>query len=76
MKERGSKVTETTEDAEAAIALLRDLIALTRNGEAAVQDRLAEGFRAAGCTVERRRYRPAEVPLREEFASEVRHRDG
>jgi acetylornithine deacetylase len=70
MKERGSTVTDMTQDAQAAIALLRDLIALARDGEVAVQDRLAEGFRAAGCSVERLRYRPAEVPLREEFASE------
>ncbi len=60
-----------TPDAEAAIALLRDLITLTRDGEAVVQDRLAREFSAAGCTVERLRYRPAEVPLREEFASEA-----
>jgi acetylornithine deacetylase len=64
-------VTVSAQEAEAAIALLRDLIARTRDGEAAVQERLAEGFRAAGCAVERLRYRPAEVPLREEFASEA-----
>lgn len=70
MQERGRTVTDTSQDAGAAIALLRDLIALARDGEAAVQHRVAEGFRAAGCAVERLRYRPAEVPLRQEFASE------
>jgi acetylornithine deacetylase/succinyl-diaminopimelate desuccinylase-like protein len=53
---------------EAAVAFLRDLIRLQRDGEDAVQARIAEAAAAAGCTVERRRYRPAEVILREEFA--------
>jgi acetylornithine deacetylase/succinyl-diaminopimelate desuccinylase-like protein len=53
---------------EASVAFLRDLIRLQARGEDAVQARLADAAAAAGCIVERRRYRPAEVPLREEFA--------
>ncbi|WP_137127430.1 M20 family metallopeptidase [Roseomonas sp. HF4] len=53
---------------EASVAFLRDLIRLQRDGEDAVQARVAEAAAAAGCDVERRRYRPAEVILREEFA--------
>lgn len=53
---------------EASVALLRRLIGLQREGEAAVQACLGDAFAAAGCAVERRRYRPAEVRLREEFA--------
>ncbi|WP_426956444.1 M20 family metallopeptidase [Muricoccus radiodurans] len=63
-------MTGSTLEAEPAVVLLRGLIAAQREGEAAIQARVAEGFRAAGCAVERLRYRPAEVPLREEFASE------
>jgi acetylornithine deacetylase/succinyl-diaminopimelate desuccinylase-like protein len=51
-----------------SVAFLRELIALQRAGEDAVQDRVAAAAQAAGCSVERRRYRPAAVPLREEFA--------
>ena len=56
---------------EPAVAFLRGLIAAGREGEDAVQARVAAGFEAAGCVVERLRYRPAEVPLRDEFASEA-----
>jgi len=56
---------------EAAVAFLRDLIRLQAAGEEAVQARLAAAAEAAGCTVERRRYRPAEVRLKEEFAAEA-----
>jgi acetylornithine deacetylase len=55
----------------ASVGFLRDLIRLQSAGEDAVQARLAEAFTAAGCTVERRRYRPAEVQLKEEFAAEA-----
>jgi acetylornithine deacetylase len=55
----------------AAIGLLRELIRRQAEGEAAVQDRIAEACGALGCVVERRRYRPAEVRLRDEFASEA-----
>ncbi|MGG5809054.1 M20 family metallopeptidase [Falsiroseomonas sp. CW058] len=51
-----------------AVAFLRELIRLQSRGEAAVQARIAAACEAIGCEVERRRYRPAEVPLREEFA--------
>ncbi len=56
---------------EAAVAFLRDLIRLQAEGEAAVQERVGAALEALGCGVERRRYRPAEVPLRDEFASEA-----
>jgi acetylornithine deacetylase len=56
--------------AEAAIALLRDLIAAQPAGEAAVQARVADGLRDAGAEVSALRYLPADVPLREEFAAE------
>jgi len=55
----------------AAVGFLRDLIRLQAEGEDAVQARVAAAAEAAGCTVERRRYRPAEVRLKEEFASEA-----
>lgn len=54
-----------------AVEFLRELIRLQAGGEAAVQARVAEAFAALGCTVERRRYRPAEIVLRDEFASEA-----
>ncbi|UFN49284.1 M20/M25/M40 family metallo-hydrolase [Roseomonas sp. OT10] len=59
-----------TKEAGQAVVFLRALIAAQRDGEAAVQALVAGGFAAAGCTVDRLRYRPAEVPLREEFAGE------
>lgn len=55
----------------AAVEFLRDLIRLQAEGEAAVQARVAEAAAAFGCSVERRRYRPAEVKLRDEFAAEA-----
>lgn len=48
--------------------LLRRLIGAQRQGEAAVQRVLAGAARALGCTVETRRYRPADVPMVAEFA--------
>jgi len=56
---------------EAAIGFLRELIALQQQGEAAVQAHVGAAFAALGCKVERRRYRPADVVLREEFAAEA-----
>lgn len=55
----------------AAVAFLQELIRLQADGEAAVQARVADACIAAGCTVERRRYRPAEVQLKHEFAAEA-----
>ncbi len=54
-----------------AAAFLQGLIRLQAEGEAAVQARVAEEAGLLGCQVERRRYRPAEVPLKEEFAAEA-----
>ncbi|WP_372619826.1 M20 family metallopeptidase [Falsiroseomonas sp.] len=55
----------------AAVEFLRALIRLQAEGEAAVQGRVAEACAALGCQVERRRYRPAEVVLKDEFAAEA-----
>ncbi|MEJ1157286.1 M20/M25/M40 family metallo-hydrolase [Prosthecomicrobium sp. N25] len=54
---------------DAAVALLRALVAAQRDGETAVQARLAEAFAAAGAAVSEHRYDPAAVPLVGEFAS-------
>ncbi|NYZ16485.1 M20/M25/M40 family metallo-hydrolase [Azospirillum sp. RWY-5-1] len=58
------------ETRDGAIGLLRGLIAATALGETAVQERVAAELRALGCTVESVRYRPADVPMVEEFASD------
>lgn len=55
---------------EESVAFLRELIALQQSGEDAVQARIAAAAEAAGCVVERRRYKPADVQLREEFADQ------
>ncbi|MGG5821618.1 M20 family metallopeptidase [Falsiroseomonas sp. HW251] len=55
---------------DAALGFLRDLIRLQAEGEDAVQARVAEACAALGCAVERRRYRPADIRLRDEFASD------
>lgn len=54
-----------------SVGFLRELIRLQAEGEAAVQARVAAAAEAAGCQVERRRYRPAEVRLKDEFAAEA-----
>lgn len=54
---------------ERAVGLLRALIAAQRRGEAAVQALVAEAAEAAGCAVERVRYRPEAVPVVAEFAT-------
>ncbi|WP_395711683.1 M20 family metallopeptidase [Reyranella sp.] len=51
------------------VAFLQELIRAQRGGEAAVQQRVADAARRLGCTVERVRYRPADVPMVAEFAS-------
>jgi acetylornithine deacetylase len=56
---------------EAAVGFLRDLVRLQSGGEAAVQARIAAACEQLGCIVETRRYSPAAVTLREEFASEA-----
>ncbi|MEO3473255.1 M20/M25/M40 family metallo-hydrolase [Roseomonas sp. CAU 1739] len=55
---------------DASVAFLQELIGLQQKGEDAVQARLAEAATAAGCVVEHRRYRPAEIRLRDEFADQ------
>lgn len=54
-----------------AVALLQEFIALQRLGEAAVQTRFAQACEAAGATVVRHRYMPADVNPREEFAAGI-----
>lgn len=72
MDEAVARVQRVAEAGGAAsVGFLRDLIRLQAAGEEAVQARLAEACAAAGCEVERRRYRPADVVLREEFAAEA-----
>jgi acetylornithine deacetylase/succinyl-diaminopimelate desuccinylase-like protein len=56
---------------EAAVGFLRELIRLQAEGEDAVQARVAAACAALGCVVERRRYSPASIVLRDEFASEA-----
>jgi acetylornithine deacetylase len=51
------------------VAFLQELIRAQRDGEAAVQQRVADAARLLGCTVERVRYRPGDVPMVAEFAS-------
>lgn len=51
------------------VAFLQELIRAQRDGEAAVQQRVADAARRLGCTVERVRYRPGDVPMVAEFAS-------
>ena len=51
------------------VAFLQVLIRAQRDGEAAVQQRVADAARQLGCTVERVRYRPGDVPMVAEFAS-------
>lgn len=57
------------ETRDSAVGFLRGLIAATALGEAAVQERVAMELRSLGCAVDSVRYRPAEVPMVEEFAS-------
>ncbi|HJQ60234.1 MAG TPA: M20/M25/M40 family metallo-hydrolase, partial [Vineibacter sp.] len=52
------------------VDLLRTLIGAQRQGEAAVQRLVAEAAQALGCTVETVRYRPGDVPMVAEFASD------
>lgn len=53
-----------------SIAFLRALIAAQPDGEDSVQARIATAAAAAGCTVERIRYRPLDVPMVAEFAAD------
>ena len=54
-----------------AVGFLKELIATSRLGEMAVQARVAAEARSIGCAVETIRYRPASVPMVEEFATDV-----
>lgn len=54
---------------DGSIDILRELIALQRDGEAAVQARFAAACEACGATVTRHRYLPADVTPRHEFAA-------
>ena len=52
-----------------SLAFLQELIRLQPRGEDAVQARVARECAALGCEVETLRYRPEDVPLRDEFAA-------
>lgn len=54
---------------DASLEFLRELIAAQRQGESAVQSRVATALRAAGCSIENVKYRPLDVPMVAEFAS-------
>ncbi len=70
-------MTEASDRARAAavqnratsVAFLQDLIRLQPQGEAAIQARMAAEFEAMGCDIARLRYQPADVTMKEEFAS-------
>ncbi|MFO1160752.1 MAG: M20/M25/M40 family metallo-hydrolase [Reyranellaceae bacterium] len=51
------------------VAFLQELIRAQREGEAAVQQCVANAAQRLGCRVKRVRYRPVEVPMVAEFAS-------
>ena len=51
------------------IGFLQELIRLTPRGEAAVQERIARELKSLGCEVEALRYRPDDVPMKDEFAA-------
>ncbi|MGK7862021.1 M20 family metallopeptidase [Falsiroseomonas sp. E2-1-a4] len=72
MTDTATRVDQAAEaGGEAAVVFLRDLIRLQAGGEEAVQARVASAFEDLGCIVETRRYQPASIVLREEFASET-----
>lgn len=53
---------------DAAISLLRELVAAQTGGEACVQDVISRRLESAGCDVQAHPYDPAEVPVKGEFA--------
>lgn len=55
---------------ESIIGFLRQLIAQTQHGEAAVQSAIATASAAMGCRVELVEYDPESVPMVDEFAAE------
>ena len=55
---------------ESIIGFLRELIAQTQHGEAAVQNAIAVASANMGCKVERVKYDPQTVPMVQEFAAE------
>ena len=56
---------------DAAVTLLRSLVAAQAEGEAAVQALIAARLEAAGCTVRAVDYDPGAVPVRGEFAADA-----
>jgi len=72
MDETASRVDQAAAaGGDAAVAFLRDLIRLQADGESAVQAHVAAACAALGCVVEKRRYHPAAVQLRDEFAADA-----
>ncbi|MAQ85024.1 MAG: hypothetical protein CMH12_17495 [Maritimibacter sp.] len=70
MPEGTAQVAETETDAGAAIAFLRELIAAQADGEAQVQQIIADRLAAAGCDVTTHDYDPGAVPVVGEFAQD------
>lgn len=62
----GAEVPENT----VAVAFLRELVAAQPQGEAAVQELIAQRLEKAGCQIQRHEYDPAEVPVIGEFAAD------
>lgn len=55
---------------DSSIDFLQQLVRLSKEGEAAIQAEVVARLETLGCRVERLRYRPAEIPLVEEFAAD------
>lgn len=71
MQSHNDRIAQTVaQQRESIIGFLRELIAQTRDGEAAVQDVIAEASANMGCQVERVKYDPQAVPMIQEFAAE------
>ena len=55
--------------AEVRLEVLKDLLNAQERGEEAVQQRIAQHLETAGCKVRELTYRPADIPLLEEFSA-------
>ncbi|WP_431285714.1 M20 family metallopeptidase [Humitalea sp. 24SJ18S-53] len=58
-----------SQNRDASVAFLQELIRLQPKGEDAVQARMAAEFEALGCEISRLRYQPADVTMKLEFAN-------
>ena len=77
MNEAAGRVQAQVElNRDRTVEFLRDLVRATRDGESAVQVRVAAAAKKLGCAVETVRYRPRDVPMLNEFAAETAMVDG